>query len=409
MHLRAQRLASGLLALFLLCACGLIGNPLTPPAPVAPPVVAPPPPVVAPLPMPPMPPMPPPGMPPIPSGLPIPPGGFPLPPGLSLPPGFPGGLSPGTALPSTSLLSTEDPPAASSLASAPSGSTDSHGLMTDAFLRSETETIYRELLTGLTEEHRTRVATIPFHVVEDANEPNAAAGCSPGSRSPMVMITRAMLVVAAATSEARSFDEITDGHTYDAYADSLGGMMGSRRPITGLGPDAMGSHATSRDRMARARHLFDEQIAFILGHELAHHYRGHTGCAGHGAVGREDAEAMARSLAGSVTSFEQPFEVEADAWGVTTVLEVGHERRGGAWTEEGALLSLDTFRRIAGRTVLATVFLSTHPPSELRAPIVRQIAGTWAPGRPPLPEPTIDARGVTIDLGSGPITIPIPR
>lgn len=401
MHLRARRLASGSLGLFLLCACGLINNPLAPPAPVAPPVLAPPP-------MPPsgMPTMPP-GMPPIPSGL---PGGLPIPPGFSIPPGgLPGGLSPGTPLPSGSLLGSEPPPAAASLASPPTGSTDSHGLMTEAFLRGEVEAIYRELLTGLTEEHRARVASIPFHVVEDANEPNAAAGCSPGSRAPMVMITRAMLVLAAATSEARSLDEITDGHTYDTYADSLGGRMGARRPITGLSPDAMGSHATSRDRIARARHLFDEQIAFVLGHELAHHYRGHTGCAGHGAAGRDEAEALARSLAGSVTSFEQPFEVEADAWGVTTVLEVGHERRGGAWSEEGALLSLDTFRRIAGRTVLATVFLSTHPPSELRAPIVHRVANTWTPGRPPLPEPTLDERGVTLDLGSGPITIPIPR
>ena len=32
-------------------------------------------------------------------------------------------------------------------------------------------------------------------------------------------------------------------------------------------------------KLARQRFLFDEQIGFILGHELGHHYRGHTGCA----------------------------------------------------------------------------------------------------------------------------------
>ena len=226
----------------------------------------------------------------------------------------------------------------------------------------------------------------------------------------MVMITSAMLVVAAATSEARAYDEAAGTHTYETYADSLSGMMGSRQPLTGLSPGTLsGPHATSRERLARARHLFDEQIAFILGHELAHHYRGHTGCAGRGTPSREEAEALSRSLAGAVTPLQQPFEVEADTWGVSTVLEVGHVRSGGVWNEEGALLSLDTFRRIAGNAVLATVFLSTHPPSELRAPIVQQVAATWAPGRAPLPEPVIDERGVTIDLGSGPITIPIPR
>jgi hypothetical protein len=40
---------------------------------------------------------------------------------------------------------------------------------------------------------------------------------------------------------------------------------------------------------------------------------------------------------------------------------------------------------------------------------VNQIAGSWTPGRAPLPEPTFDERGVTIDLGSGPITLPLPR
>ena len=32
-------------------------------------------------------------------------------------------------------------------------------------------------------------------------------------------------------------------------------------------------------KLARQKMLFDEQLAFVLGHELAHHYRGHTGCA----------------------------------------------------------------------------------------------------------------------------------
>jgi hypothetical protein len=307
-------------------------------------------------------------------------------------------------------VSTEPPPDPNTLAPMPPDATDASGLMTIAFLERETESIYRELLGGLTPEHRARVTGIPFHVMDERIEPNAAAGCAPSSGAPMVFITHAMLVVAAATSEARAYDELAGTRTYETYADALGPMMGSSRPVSGLAPGTLtGEHARSRTRLARARHLFDQQIAFILGHELAHHYRGHTGCAGRGAASREEDEALARTLAGTVSMFQQPFEVEADSWGITSVLEVGHTRAGGRWNQEGALISLDTFRRIAGVTDLRGAFLSTHPPSELRAPIVTQVAGLWSPGRAPLPEPTIDERGVTIDLGSGPITLPLPR
>ena len=112
-------------------------------------------------------------------------------------------------------------------------------------------------------------------------------------------------------------------------------------------------------------------------------------------------------LSTTIPPLEQPFEIEADAWGTTTVLEVGHDRAGGHWTEEGALLSLDLFGHLS-TTDLGSIFLTTHPPAALRAPIVRQVAAAWEPGHTPIMSPEIDDRGVTIDLGSGPITIPVP-
>ncbi len=421
-----RRIAASFALLTLLCACGVIPNPFAPAAPPAPltPTPLPPPPAAPPPPPAPMP-MPPvggsglpiPGM----GGLPIPSipglGGIPIPTlpggagGLPIPP-MPGGvpvLPPGMTIPTGgSLLSTDPPPDYATLAAPPRGSTDGSGHMTDAFLREETEALYHELVRALSAEHRARVEHIPFHFVEDAMEPNAAAGCAAGSSAPMVMVTSSMLTMAAAAAESRAYDELGSTNTYETYAGSVLGALSSGRPVPGVAPGSIsGALATDARKLARQRHLFDEQLAFILGHELAHHYRGHTGCAGRAPATREEAEAFQRMLSTTVPPLEQPFEIEADAWGTTTVLEVGHDREGGHWSEEGGLLSLDLFGHLS-TTDLRSIFLSTHPPAAIRAPIVRHVADSWAPGRAPIMSPEIDARGVTIDLGSGPITIPVP-
>jgi hypothetical protein len=394
--LSLPRLAGALGLLGLCCACGVIPTPFDrPPAPpvaTAPPVPPPTPPVPVSTPT-------------VPTTLPTIPG-FPT----GLPPGFPS-LPTTLPQPGASLLSHDPPPDYATLAAPPSGSTDSSGAMQMSFLRTEVEAVYREVLADLSADHRSRVERIPFHVVDDPREPNAAAGCSPGSRAPMVMITTPMLTLCAATSEAMAYDELAHTTTYETYASSIGDMF-QRGSIRGLGPGTLsGPLATDPRKLARQRHLFDQQVAFILGHELAHHYRGHTGCAPGGAASEAEAEQLQRQLAQAAPPLEQPFEIEADMWGVTTVLESGHERVGGVWSEEGALLSLDTFRHISEMNTadLPMLFLSTHPPSMVRAPLVQSVADGWTPGRVPLPTPTVDSQGVSIDLGGGtPLRIPIP-
>ncbi len=392
----ATLIASSLF-LALLCACGVIPSPFERPPPPTP--VAPPPPPTTAIAFPPIP-----GLP---SGLPT---GFPS----GLPTSFPTTI-PGlpTTLPSpgASLLSTDPPPDYATLAPAPSGSTDGHGAMTMAFLRTEVTSVIEEVRQHLPPAHLARVANVPFHIVDDTNEPNAAAGCAPGNGAPMIMITQPMLTICAATAEARAYDELAHTTTYETYASSIMDMF-RHGGVRGLAPDALsGPLATDPRKLARQRHLFDEEVAFILGHEMAHHYRGHTGCAPGGAASAAQAEDLERSLAQAAPPLEQPFEIEADMWGITSVLEAGHERAGGHWSDEGALLSLDTFRHLGETNTddLPMVFLSTHPPSMLRAPIVEQVARAWTPGRAPLPEPTIDSQGISIDLGGGsPIHIPIP-
>ena len=389
-------LGASTLLLALLCACGVIPSPFDRPPP--PTFVAPPPPPPTPIALP--------SIPQWPSGLPT-----------SLPSGIPGLPSGIPSLPTTmpsagaSLLSTEPPPDYATLAPAPANSTDSNGAMTMAFLRTEVVSVIDEVRQHLPPAHLARVQNVPFHIVDDPAEPNAAAGCAPGSRAPMIMITTPMLTIAAATSEAHAYDELAHTSTYETYANDIMDMI-RRGSVRGLAHGALsGPLATDPRKLARQRQLFDEQVAFILGHEMAHHYRGHTGCAPGGSASSAQAEDLQRSLAQTAPPLEQPFEIEADMWGITSVLEAGHDRHGGHWGDEGALLSLDTFRHLGEMSTedLPLVFLSTHPPSMLRAPIVEQVAHAWTPGRAPLPEPVIDAQGIAIDLGGGtPIHIPLP-
>ncbi len=386
--------------LALLCACGLVPSPFDRPPPPTPTPPPPPTPIAFPT------------IPGLPTSLPtsLPSG---LPSGLPTSiPGLPTSLPTSIPSPGDSLLSTDPPPDYATLAALPPGAADASGAMTMAFLQREVTSVIEEVRSHLPPDHRARVEHVPFHIVDDPVEPNAAAGCSPGSRAPMIMITTPMLTIAAATAEARAYDELGHTSTYETYASSIMDMV-RRGSVRGLPPGLLsGPLATDARKLARARQLFDEEVAFILGHEMAHHYRGHTGCTPSGSASVQEAEDLQRSLAQAAPPLEQPFEIEADMWGVTSVLEAGHERAGGRWSDEGALLSLDTFRHLGETTAdaLPLVFLSTHPPSLVRAPIVQQVSRSWAPGRAPLPEPTVDAQGLSIDLGggSGPIHIPLP-
>lgn len=391
-HERRARLAASLTGLALLClACDVSRFlPSEPPPPVPAPVPAP-----APVPVAtPTPPVIPPVLPTLPGQLPIP---------TTLPP-----------MPGQSLLSTRAPDYAS-LAAPPAQAIDASGALVIGWAESRTSEVHAELVESLFADQRARIAEIPFHVVNDRDEPNAAAGCSEGG-APMLMITSAMVVVCASSAEAHAYDELAGTHTLDTYAQALIDDLRASRAVRPIDRALItGPLATDPRKLAREAQLFDAQVAFILGHELAHHYRGHTGCAATGSTtaSAREAEALQRGLANAASPLEQPFEVEADVWGITNVLERGRARSGGAWNEEGALLSLEVFRHfgpLAQGGMDPGVFLSTHPPSELRAPVVTQAALMYRPGQPPLPIPTIDGQGISIDLGGGgaPIRLPFP-
>ena len=130
--------------------------------------------------------------------------------------------------------------------------------------------------------------------------------------------------------------------------------------------------------MARQHQLFDEQLAFVLGHELGHHHLGHTGCANGGGSRGASPAMLGRILSRAIPMFNQPNEIAADIAGVNNLLTAGKNRQAYKWTEGGAILTLDFFAALDQLTPAHIVFgfEMTHPHPLVRKPIVLQTANT---------------------------------
>ncbi len=294
------------------------------------------------------------------------------------------------------------PAANEALAPPPPGSYDATGAFTQEFLQMETRVVLSELVAALTPEHRVRVENIPLSYTTNLAEVNAAAGCRRAGGSLMA-VTGGMLALVSAASEAKAADELANTRLLTAYYDQTVQAVRREQPVQPLPPGSVPPQvALDPRKLARQRFLFDEQMGFILGHELAHHYRGHTGCAhGGNETGQEaQAEEVVRIVSNTMPLFNQPVEMEADAWGVVDVLDAGACRVGGRWTEEGATLSMDFFQRLEGErgTSPILIFVRSHPPAILRRPVIQMWADKWRRGERP----------TTVGNGGLPLPIPIP-
>jgi Zn-dependent protease with chaperone function len=129
-------------------------------------------------------------------------------------------------------------------------------------------------------------------------------------------------------------------------------------------------------KVLRQHQLLQEQLGFVLGHELGHHYLGHLPCTGSGGVTAAD---VGRALASAVPIFNQPNEFAADVVGTNNVLAAGARRSDYHWNEEGALLTMQFFAGIDQMSPIDVVFgfERTHPPPLLRTPVIQQAASTW--------------------------------
>ena len=247
-------------------------------------------------------------------------------------------------------------------------------------MQAEVRLVLDELIRNLGVEDQKKVTGIPLKFQTDPNELNAYAGCEAGS--PYMAATQGILDAIDGMAQTKSTDELYGTKTYDAYVAAvtpkLNSSSGGSAAIP-LGTIPLAYLADPR-RLSRAHELFDDIVAFTFGHELAHHYLGHTGCA-NGATQLQQGLAVLGHLGTQlVPVFNQPNELAADNVGLFNVLDTGRARRPQfEWSEKGGLILLDFFDRLeraAGGSPLVA-FLHSHPASRDRITWITSFAASW--------------------------------
>jgi Zn-dependent protease with chaperone function len=220
---------------------------------------------------------------------------------------------------------------------------------------------------------RSRVQGIPLVVDDTVGEVNAFAACSDG-RSLMA-ITDGLLEIMGWLAQASAHDEVFGGNKTDEYIRFIAARLESGKPNPRPAGFFTAAAQTDGRKVARQHLLFEEETAFVLGHELAHHHLGHLPCTGKaGPLGTGD---LARALAQNVPLFNQPNEGAADLAGTTNVLDAG-KRRASHWSEGGALLTMRFFLGLDGGGFnLLLAFQHSHPSPRLRIPLIQESANYW--------------------------------
>jgi hypothetical protein len=254
--------------------------------------------------------------------------------------------------------------------------------------QNELRGILNELLNALNQQNQALVRGIPL-VFDPTGEINAFAGCDE-TGAPFLAATSGILEAVDAIAQTKATDELFGTQTYDAYCNSvLPQIVRSDKARAGLPagliPPQFGGDLR---RWSRAHEIFDEVLAFTFGHELAHHYLGHTGCAkgqGGGSSGPDPAR-LGRLLSNVVPIFNQAGEASADSAGAYNSLDAGRARRPQyEWSEAGGVTLLDFFARLeraAGQGGPLSLLnplnvLKSHPNPLARIPLLQAVARTW--------------------------------
>jgi hypothetical protein len=249
--------------------------------------------------------------------------------------------------------------------------------------QEEVRAVARELIGHLSSQNASRVAPIPLVFDPNPYEINAFAGCDE-SGAPFVAGTEGLLEAVDGIAQSKATDELFGTQTYGAYVGVVAPRLVSSEGGSAAFPAGIIAPQYWLDprRISRAHEIFDEIVAFTFGHELSHHYLGHTGCASGQAAGAGPAIAQLSQLATAIIpGLNQPNEIMADTNGCINTLDTGRARASVAyrWNEEGGLWLLDFFSRLeaaSGDNPLLG-FLRTHPNPGLRIPIVQTVAATW--------------------------------
>ncbi len=236
-------------------------------------------------------------------------------------------------------------------------------------LRINSERVLRELVAALPADQRTRIASIALVSDNALGDVNAYATCDAGG--PFIAISDGMLMVAAHLANTTATDEFFATELGVRYLDWLEKHSIEAPPVTFYATD----YQTDRRKVLRQHELFDEAIAFVLAHELAHHYLGHLACNSDGGV----VEEVGQIASDSVPLFNQTTEVAADVAAVKNVLAAGVARTGYTWSEDGALLVIAAFNRRHPLTAadLLFGFERSHPIPHVRVPVITSTAELW--------------------------------
>jgi hypothetical protein len=242
-----------------------------------------------------------------------------------------------------------------------------------------------ELISNLSADNASRVHGVPLVFDPDATNVNAFAGCDDNG-APFIAGTEGLLEAIDGIAQTQATDELYGTRTYDAYTSVVGPRLAQSKGGSAALP--LGTiplqYLLLPQRLSRAHEIFDEVVAFTFGHELSHHYLGHTGCARGQAGGVGPAVAsLGHLITTAVPWLNQPNEALADNAGVINVLDTGKRRMATAyrWTERGGLTLLDFFARLeraAGLSPLNVVgYLQTHPNPSVRIPLLQADARVW--------------------------------
>jgi len=253
-------------------------------------------------------------------------------------------------------------------------------------MQQEVRSVLAELVNSLGANNKALVQGIPL-TFDPTVEVNAFAGCDEQGK-PFLAATAGMLDAVDAIAQTKATDELFGTQTYDAYTNAvLPQMVKSENARAGLPAGIIPpQYGADPRRWSRAHELFDDVIAFTFGHELAHHYLGHTGCAKGQPMGPGPDPTRLGRLLSVVPAFNQVSEGHADSAGCINALDAGRARRPQyEWSETGGVLLLDYFGRLeraaGGGGPLSLLnplaILRTHPNPQLRAPFIRTIAQNW--------------------------------